>query len=214
MSSFKQYRLRLCWRLAALLLSVLAAGCADIVPANFEPISPTVARLCHEHITISGRFSAQYQKDGKEESVHGNFEWIQSGTFTNVNLLSPLGQTIATIAITPSIASLTPAGKPPRLAADADALTVATLGWALPVSGLGRWMQGCALDRQGSRFNATQKHNSVITPDGWHLNYPSWVDDARTGQHPRLIDLHRPTDRDASAVTLRLVIDTWQPSDK
>ena len=93
-------------------------------------------------------------------------------------------------------------------------MAVASLGWALPVSGLGRWLQGCALDAQGRRFIASPERNSVNTQDGWQLAYPVWENQAGAARRPKRIDLHRAGDRVASEITLRLVIDTWQPGRK
>jgi len=199
---------------AALALSVLAVGCADVVQDQREPIAASATRACHDHIKIAGRFSAKYQKDGADEAVHGSFEWVQSGKNASLTLLSPLGQTVATIDITPSAATLTPAGQPPRMATDADALAAASLGWPLPVSGLGNWLQGCALDAQGRRFVANLERNRVTTPDGWHIEYQVWEDEASAARRPKRIDLTRAGDGAAAEVSLRLVIDTWQPNGK
>lgn len=202
------------YTLLVLATSALVAGCADLAPTQVEPVSARTARICQENIALTGRFSAKHQKDGKDEAVHGGFEWVQSGKNAGLTLLSPLGQIVATIDIKPSVVTLTPAGAPPRTAADADALAAASLGWPLPVSGLGSWLQGCAMDTQGHRFVATPERNSVTTPDGWHIVYPVWEDATSTARRPKRIDLTRTGDGVAAEVSLRLVIDTWQPNRK
>ena len=74
---------------AALTLSGLVVGCAEMAPEQRELVVASVTRTCHDHMVLTGRFSAQYRKDGREEAVHGNFELVQTGTTTNVTLRSP-----------------------------------------------------------------------------------------------------------------------------
>ena len=196
-----------------MLLSVLLAGCADIAPRQNEAASSSAVRICHDQISLAGRFSAKYQKMGRDEAVHGRFEWVQSGRDSSLTLLSPLGQTIATINVTPTAATLTPAGAPPRTAADVDALTASSLGWALPVSGLGGWLQGCVYEANGRRMIANSASGSINTPDGWSVVYPLWHDENGGEIRPKRIDLYR-ADNGAAEISLRIVIDTWQPVSK
>lgn len=162
---------------------------------------------------MNGRLSVQYQRDGREESLHGSFNWSQTPQRTNITLLSPLGQTLALIDVTPHSATLTQAGQAPRIAADADALAAETFGWPLPVAGLRDWLQGFATDVQGQRWSApaTDAPVTLMTQDGWQLGYASWqADSGQSASRPRRIDLARTTPQ-AGAVAIRIVIDNWQP---
>lgn len=163
---------------------------------------------------MSGRLSVQYQRDGREESLHGSFTWSQTPQHTSITLLSPLGQTLALIEVTPQSATLTQAGQVPRIAADADTLAAETLGWPLPVAGLRDWLQGFAIDAQGQRWSAPASDApvSLTTRDGWQLGYASWQTDAASAiPRPRRIDLARTTTQ-AGTVAIRIVIDSWQAS--
>ena len=196
----------------SLILPILwvISGCAG-VPAE-APASPAVVRACRDSMELAGRFSVRYQQDSREEAAHGSFQWRQAGQRASVTLLSPLGQTIATIDITPAAATLTMAGQPPRMATDVDALVAQALGWPLPVSGLRDWLQGCARLADGSRFIARPGQEQAITQDGWHLRYPLWEQAGAVAPHPKRIDLQRQAgDGD---VSLRLVIDVWQQGGK
>ncbi|UUZ51065.1 outer membrane lipoprotein LolB [Massilia sp. B-10] len=108
-------------------------------------------------IDLSGRLSVNYDKEGKQETLSGKFNWAQVPGVVDVTLLSPLGQTIAKIKVTPEAASLTQGERVPRVAADIDSLTAQTLGWSLPVSGLRDWLQGYATAADGSRFAASAR---------------------------------------------------------
>jgi len=127
--------------------------------------------------------------------------------------MSPLGQTVAAINVTPGSATLTQAGQEPRTAADIDSLTQQTLGWPLPVSGLRDWLQGYAVDAQGQRFRASPASNSVTTKDGWRLRFVDWQaaggSDAAAGAAapvPRLIQAERAASGDIQDLAIRIVV--------
>lgn len=197
----------------ALALSGLLAGCAAVAPPAAPPAAATgqAARPYFDTISLTGRLSVQYSRGGAEESLHGSFTWAQTPQRTVLTMLSPLGQTLAVIETQPGSASLTQAGQPPQVAADADALAQAALGWPLPVAGLRDWLQGFALDARGRSWMApAEAGSSVTTPDGWHIVYASWQQDNPSAPaRPRRIDLARQTAQ-AGPVRLRIIIDNWQ----
>jgi outer membrane lipoprotein LolB len=184
-----------------LALSLLTAGCASIAPpsATTESAQTMPAREYIDAIDLSGRLSLQYEQNGKPQAVHGSFVWAQTGERSALTMLSPLGQTVATIEAVPGAATLVQAGQPLRTASDVDTLTIQTLGWPLPVAGLRNWLQGFAIDADGKPFTAMpQRAAEVTTRDGWRIRYPAWR-----------IDLERYTEQ-AGNVSIRIVIDNWQ----
>lgn len=164
-----------------------------------------------EQVELTGRLNVVYQKDDKPESATVNFNWQQTAQRTDVTLYSPVGSTLATIAVTPQQAVLTQSGKAPRSAPDVDTLSAQMLGWSLPVSGLRDWLQGYAVSADGKRFVASPANDSVTTRDGWRLRYVSWqdVDEKIPGAlpQPRRIDAERNASAQADAVSLRIVLD-------
>ncbi|OON59823.1 outer membrane lipoprotein LolB [Massilia sp. KIM] len=190
-------------RLTLIALAAALAGCATTATM---PSTATVGAY-RESIDLSGRLSVNYLKDGARESLNGNFNWAQRPDRTDVTLNSPLGQTIATIAVTPGEATLTQSGRAPRSAADIDGLTQQTLGWTLPVAGLRDWLQGYAVDEQGRRFAASPANNSVSTKDGWRLRFMSWQDDKAPQPMPRVINAERSAVGDIQDLQIRIVID-------
>jgi len=189
-------------RLAILASIAVLAGCATST-AN---LSTATVGDYRETIDLAGRLSVNYQKDGRPESLNGNFAWEQKPGAIDVTLASPLGQTVATINVTPGAATLTQAGQAPRSADDIDGLTQQTLGWPLPVSGLRDWLQGYALDAQGKRFRASPAHSSVTTQDGWRLRFMEWQDAAAAQPVPRLIQAERAAVGDIQDLSIRIVI--------
>jgi outer membrane lipoprotein LolB len=191
----------------AMLLSV--GACASLAPPGATQAPAGQAARYHETIDLKGRLSLRYERNGKEESIHGSFEWAQTPRHIALALLSPLGQTLAAVEIAPGAATLTQANQPPRSAADADTLIADALGWPLPVSGLRDWLQGFAADASGKHILAApQAGDAVTTQDGWRLHYVSWESDG-AARRPKRIDLDRYTAQ-AGQVSVRIVIDEWQ----
>lgn len=212
--SLQRNRRRAISALPALMLPLLFTACAGISPPAATPLPAQQAasiQQYHESIELSGRLSVRYQRDGKEEATHGGFAWVQNPEHTTVTMLSPLGQTLAIIDVTPNAATLTQDGQTTRVAADVDTLANETFGWPLPVAGLRDWLQGFALDAAGQRFIATPQADDVTTRDGWRIRYASWQNDNATAaqNRPKRIDLERSAAH-ADGVSIRIVIDTWQ----
>ncbi len=204
-----------------LLLSLLLPGCAST--GSQATSSPSAATTLADHpvgpyrdvVTLSGRMTANYQKDGNPESATVKFNWLQSPERTDIELADPFGNTVATIAITQQQASLTRPGKETLTAPTMEALGEQTLGFALPVSGLRQWLQGYASKQDGSAFVASPRMNKVETQDGWRLRYVSWQDESAAVPVPRRIDAERVSAASLGAanvesLAIRVVIDSWE----
>lgn len=198
-------------RAITIALPLLLASCATVSPVP-ETAGQAAHRRFHETIDIGGRLSVRYQANGREEALHGSFNWSQTPAQTVVTLLSPLGQTVAVIEVNTEGATLRQAGRQAKSAANVDALTAETLGWPLPVAGLREWLQGFTVDSSGKRSVALSSETRINSSDGWRLHYASWFEDNPLSlqNHPKRIDLARNTNQ-AGDVSLRIVIDTWQP---
>lgn len=197
------------YRGALLALPIFLAACAGLPPAAPTMPESSVARAYQQSVDISGRMSVRYHSNGRDEALHGSFEWRQRPDNTQLTLLSPLGQTLAQIMVTPDGATLTQAGQPPLSAADADGLASQALGWPLPVAGLRDWLQGMVTVPGGKRVAlAPGNDGDIVSADGWRLRFPAWEDGDPA--RPRRIDLARSTEQ-AGDVALRLVIDSFQP---
>jgi len=190
-------------RLTLLAAAAILAGCAT----SSANLSTATVGAYRDTIDLNGRVSVNYQKDGKLESSTGNFNWAQRPGAIDVTLASPLGQTLATISVTPGSATLTQSGQAPRTASDIDSLSQVALGWPLPVSGLRDWLQGYAIDGQGQRFSASPANNSVITKDGWRLRFMSWQDEKAAQPQPRIISAERAAVGDIQDLAIRIVIE-------
>lgn len=189
-------------------LSLLALSAAFITLAGCATTSTNVATVgaYRDSIDLDGRLSVNYQKSGNRESMTVNFDWAQRPGRVDVTIANPLGQTVATIEVTPQSATLTQAGRAPVTEADVDTLSQRTLGWPLPVSGLRDWLQGYAVDAQGQRFSASPARNEVVTRDGWRLRFVEWQDPNAAQPVPRLIHATRAAVGDIQDLEIRIVI--------
>lgn len=201
-------------RALAIATPLLLGGCATVPPPEPDTArqAAITTRPFHQSIEMSGRLSVRYQGRTREEALHGSFAWSQTPEVTTVTLLSPLGQTMAVINVSPDGATLQQGGQPLRSAPNVDALTAETLGWSLPVAGLRDWLQGFTIDSTGRHVAATPSSPQVTSNDGWRIHYAAWSEDNGQSAHnrPKRIDLARTTEQ-AGDVSLRIVIDTWQP---
>lgn len=187
----------------------LLSGCTSMATRD-APTTSTATFPYQDNLFIAGRINIQYQQiqqngQGSEaKSVSTNFEWQQTKSDTTVTLISPLGQTIATITQNTFGASLQQAKEPVRIAPDIDTLLNDTLGWPLPMAGMRNWLQGYTINRQGQR-TAIPAQDQTLLADDWQLHFVSWQQEAEQ-IFPKRIDLQRQTTQ-VGEVKLRIVID-------
>jgi outer membrane lipoprotein LolB len=181
----------------ALALAALG-GCSTVAPL------PGGERRYLDELTLAGRLSIRYPVRDQTQSVQGKFLWHQRRDGADVELYSPLGQTLARIALRPGRATLEQANGVRHEAASAGELTEKALGWPLPVDGMRFWLQGFVRDAGGKLQAALPDDAGRYDPAGWALSYPGWQ--AGGGQAvPKRIDIVR------GGITVRIAIDDWQP---
>ena len=186
-------------RFAAIAGLLALAGCAS-APASRDAAPSRFAdtRTAYE---ISGRLSARHDAD----AFAAGFHWTHAGDRDELDLTSPLGQTVARLSgDTHGVEFQTPDGKV-QTANDWTSLTSHGLGWALPVAGLSYWIQGAP--RKDAPFTAEAGNDGapgVLRQDGWTIVYQAFAKDASGALRPARMTLDYP------GVELRLVIDAWQ----
>ncbi len=127
----------------ALALSACATFAPDRAPGSAAPVYFAPARAAFE---ASGRISVRHGTD----ALTANFRWRHDGAKDEIDLASPLGQTLARLAGAPGAVELRFADGRVATATDWAALTSRSLAWALPVDGLAFWIQGAP--RPGADF--------------------------------------------------------------
>ncbi|SPA13380.1 Outer-membrane lipoprotein LolB [Cupriavidus taiwanensis] len=198
-------RLALLWLGAPLLLQ----ACASVAPSRSFDVDQDAANQQY-----TGRFSANYVRYGRDEGVQGSFRWEEQGRNVRLDLVSPIGQTLAVVTATPSGATLDLPNQPPRNAPEVDTLMEEALGFALPVAGMRDWLHG--RPTQGTPARATRDEQgrlATLAQNGWTVRYVAWQETPASGtaatQVPRRIDLAR--DAGSNPLSVRLVIDPQTP---
>jgi len=183
-------------RFAAIANLLMLAACAS-TPRDALPFKFADTRTVYE---IAGRLSARHDAD----AFAANFHWSHAADRDELDLASPLSQTVARLmGDARGVLLQTPDGKV-ETASDWTTLTSRGLGWALPVEGLAFWVQGAP--RKGAPFTAEAGADGapgVLRQDGWTIVYQAFVKDATGVSRPARMTLDYP------GVELRLVIDTW-----
>jgi outer membrane lipoprotein LolB len=183
---------------AAALVGALA-GCAPAAierapsEATLPPVQPT--------FEAAGRLSARHGSEG----LAANFQWRHASERDELELVSPLGQTIAILSGDGASVRLQAADGRVLTAGSWTALTEQGLGWPLPVDGLKFWMQGTA--RVGASYTTESGEDGrakVLRQDGWTIVYQRYTETAAAGWRPSNMTLSYPD------VELRLAIDRWQ----
>lgn len=192
-------------RLALLCLTapLWLAACASVTPSrSFD----TDARGQVQE--YSGRFAANYVRYGRDEGVQGSFQWREQGSNVRLDLISPLGQTLAVVTATPAGATLDLPNEAPRNAPEVDGLLEQALGFSLPVAGMRDWLHG--RPAPGSQASTTRDESGrlqTLTQNGWTVRYAAWQAGAPGAAQsmPRRIDMAR--DGGTGPMSVRLVID-------
>ncbi len=184
-------------RVAAVASLLALVGCASL------PLPPDTAKFseARDAYQVAGRLSARHDTDGFAAS----FRWSHSADRDELDLATPLGQTLARLTGDARGVELRRPDGSIETASDWATLTSRGLGWALPVSGLAFWIQGSP--RKGAPYTveaADDGNPAVLRQDGWTIAYQTFVKDAAGASRPARMTLDYP------GVELRLVIDAWQ----
>jgi len=124
-----------------------------------------------------------------------------------LDLSTPLGTTVARVQSGAAGARLTvptAGGLRTEQGPDPDALSLQVLGWTLPVSGIGDWIEGRPAAGRPYRLDPGQDGNALLEQDGWTIRFEPRGSDGRI----RRLDMSRPQRSDAPAVSLRVVLDS------
>jgi outer membrane biogenesis lipoprotein LolB len=186
---------------ALLLAPFIALGaCASLPLATTAPSQQA----------YSGRFSLTIDETQMPSSrtsptaTSGRFELVTGAGMTRIDLLSPLGTTMARFELAPEGASLslTEDGAV-RVERDSDParLSARVLGWTLPLQDLVAWIR--AEPDPGSPVQAL----SGDAPGNRHFQQDGWEVLAQTGTAPLKLRVSHPATAESPALSLRVVLD-------
>lgn len=182
-------------------LALALSGCAT------PPSAPPPATADGPPNLWTGRFAATVSEADpagsgtREERSSGRFSLRVEGARTQIELSSPLGQTMAQVRLDGGQATLLAADGKSWHAPSAEALTEQVFGWRVPLGNLPDWLEGRIAEpteRDGTRVVAGREH-------GWSVRI-----DAHDAGRPRRLALDWPAGATAAdrRLSLRLVIDS------
>lgn len=177
--------------------ALLVAGCATPVP----PPETTPAGAAPNF--WSGRFAVTYTEGGyqpREERSSGRFSLRADGERRELELSSPLGQTLAQVTLDAGEALLVAADGREYRAPSGETLTERVFGWRVPIGDLPRWLAGRVA-------RPTQRDEGRVVAgidSGWSVRF-----EAFDGERPRRLSLAWPADAGgARRLELKLVVDS------
>lgn len=179
-------------------VAALLGGCA---PAALQRAPEVALPAAVAAFDVSGRMSARHDSAG----LAAGFHWSHAADRDELELASPLGQTVALLSGDSSQVRLQAADGRVLTADGWEALTEQGLGWPLPVQGLSFWIQGSA--RPGAAYSVEAGDDgraAVLRQDGWTIVYQAYAQTAAAAWRPSRLTLTYPD------VELRIAIDRWQ----
>ena len=171
-------------------LGIAAAAALVLSGCALQPRVPTTTNASTSLATQTsreyhGRFAVQYNdQNGTQRNAYGNFDWQETGDTVTLQLRNPLGQTMAIVTSSPSLATLELPNRQPVSADNVSLLMQNTLGFALPVEGLRYWLQPSVAPTSHGRTVPDPEDPSrpkQIEQDGWTIDYLSYADKPATG---------------------------------
>lgn len=164
---------------------VTLVGCASVKPQGPSTSNAATAVTTQTSRAYQGRFAVQYNdQNGQQRNAYGNFDLHETDSTVTLQLLNPLGQTLALVTSAPSQATLELPNRQPLTADNVSTLMQQALGFALPVEGLRYWLQPSVAPT--SRAHTTPdpqnpQRLSQIEQDGWTIDYVAYADAPGTG---------------------------------
>jgi outer membrane lipoprotein LolB len=187
---------------AAALLAL--AGCAA-PPHQPSTSNATTSLTTQTSRAYHGRFAVQYvDQNGQQRNAYGNFDWRETDSTVTLELLNPLGQTLAVVTSTPADATLELPNRQPLTADNVSTLMQQALGFALPVEGLRYWLQPSVDPASHAHTKADPQDPSrlaQIEQDGWTIDYIAYAEAPATGV--KRVNLTR----DDPPLAIKLVLD-------
>jgi outer membrane lipoprotein LolB len=181
----------------ALALGLTLSGCKTMAP---------VAAPSADTLNYSGKFALHVTGTERQQSMSGRFALTVVRGEVTLDLSTALGTTMARIRSGPDGAMVTlpdHGALRTEQGADANELSQRVLGWALPVSGIGDWIEGRPAEGRPYHWGTGDNGAALLQQDGWTIRIDSRDADGRV----RRLDLDRDAVGEAPAVSLRVVLD-------
>lgn len=203
---FPRLKMQHLWLVVALYLS----GCATTSTKTAQSgptLKPSVLHQQHmDQITRIAQFSIKGRLGvvTKPKSFSARLAWQHRPNKDNIDVYSPIGGKVANIVKTPEHVILTDNGNKTTEAENVESLTEKTLGFQLPLSGLGHWALGRPSNTDIVNAITWDKHGRInhMQQSGWDIEYKTYTNNAGYFL-PKKITLTN------EKMTLKLIIEKW-----
>lgn len=190
---------------------LVLTSCATLPPA--QQTVPSTAIINPQHLAklnaiknfnLKGRLGVVTQKQG----FSGGIAWQHQTIADNIDVFSPFGGKVAHITKNANGVTLTNQDGHSIKAQDAESLTESTLGFKLPLTGLGDWVIGrpTASKIESSSIDA-QGRLLTLKQDGWDIRYENYMDNH--GMADSTISLPNKIVLKNEKVNLKLVVENF-----
>lgn len=180
----------------ALLGALFLGGCATPAP-RLPAVTPS--QTAPQAFQLNGRIGVKHDGQG----FSGNLSWRHAANADDIQLRSPLGQTVAHIQRDAGSVTLdTPESH--YSAQNPEELTELVLGWRLPLDGMQYWVlaraapDGAAESERDDGMRLTR-----LRQQGWNIEYRDYH---MEGNHvlPSRIVMRN------DSLELKLIVDSWE----
>lgn len=179
-------------------------GCAQtpvaLAPqASWESRNSALAAL--RNWDLQGRIALR----AGARSGAGSLHWAQRGDSYHIRLIAPLSTGVYDLYGDGAEVTLRTPDQKLLQAQDAQTLMQQTLGWRLPVSGLGYWVKGLpAPAPQADKLDLDETNRlRALVQDGWSISYQDYAADTGTALPSRL-------ELRAGSLRVRLSVQAWK----
>ena len=176
--------------------ALLLGGCAaqQILPEN----STTESRIAPETFLLQGRIGVRHDGQG----FSGTLSWQHTAQKDEIQLSSPLGQTVAHIQRNSENVTLDTSDDH-FSAKNAAELTEQVLGWRLPLDGLQYWVLGRSVpDEAAEKEFGDDMRLTRLRQQEWNIEYRDYHMEGNYVLPSRIV-MRKGT------LELKLVVDTW-----
>jgi outer membrane lipoprotein LolB len=190
---------------------LILASCAT--SPTVQQTVPSTAVINPQHLAklntiknfnLKGRLGVVTQKQG----FSGGIVWQHQTITDNIDVFSPFGSKVAHITKNANGVTLTNQDGHSIKAQDAESLTESTLGFKLPLTGLGDWVIGrpTTSNIESSSIDA-QGRLLTLKQDGWDIHYENYMDNHDIANNT--ISLPNKIVLKSEKVNLKLVVEKF-----
>ncbi|MEN9946915.1 MAG: outer rane lipoprotein LolB [Pseudomonadota bacterium] len=141
-----------------------------------QPAKYHQPQIIESSFAVNGRFIIRTA----EKNSYGNFSWQHQVNSDLIDLISPLGNSVARISVESGFGKLILENGKTYSGTDLSQIMNEQLGFSLPLNYLHYWLQGIALPNLPTSYT-----HSGFNQLGWQIEYLSWQD----SNHPYIVQL-------------------------